>query len=86
MRRLHPAGIFEALCSGEKTAKIDLSNDRTSTRDELNYRIEMTNELDETTETIDPYAVPSILSDFDRYLIGEGKHHDLYNRLGAQLR
>ncbi|MCA9266146.1 MAG: 1,4-alpha-glucan branching enzyme, partial [Planctomycetales bacterium] len=34
----------------------------------------------------DPYAFPSILSDFDRYLIGEGRHWDIYERLGAHVR
>ncbi len=27
-----------------------------------------------------------MFSDLDRYLIGEGRHHQLYERLGAQLR
>ena len=26
------------------------------------------------------------MSDFDRYLMGEGRHHKLYERLGAQVR
>jgi len=34
----------------------------------------------------DPYAAPSIFSDLDRHLIGEGRHHRLYERLGAQPR
>ena len=31
----------------------------------------------------DPYRFPPILSDFDLYLLGEGNHLDLYNKLGA---
>ncbi len=31
----------------------------------------------------DPYAFPPQLSDFDLHLIGEGKHYDLYEKLGA---
>lgn len=71
MRRLHPEGVFEAIF------------DETP---ESNYQVEMINKQGETVETTDPYATPSLLTDFDRYLIGEGRHHDLYNRLGAQLR
>ncbi|EMI18122.1 protein containing Glycoside hydrolase, family 13, partial [Rhodopirellula maiorica SM1] len=50
------------------------------------YRIQMTNKSGETVEMNDPYAAPSILTDFDNYLIGQGKHYELYERLGAQLR
>ncbi len=85
MRKLHPAGFFEAICD-------PMVDESASTRQDavLNaaspYRIQVTNNSGETIEMQDPYAVPSILTDFDRYLIGEGKHHQIYNRLGAQLR
>lgn len=71
MRRLHPEGVFEAI--------FDETPDR-------NYKVEMIDKQGNTTETADPYATPSLLTDFDRYLIGEGRHHQLYERLGAQLR
>src|SRR5207253_9343430 len=34
-------------------------------------------------ELEDPYRFPPILSDFDLYLLGEGTHIHLYERLGA---
>jgi len=34
----------------------------------------------------DPYAFEPYLTDFDRYLIGEGRHYNAYDKLGAQLR
>lgn len=34
-------------------------------------------------EIEDPYRFPPVLSDFDLYLLGEGTHVDLYDKLGA---
>ncbi len=34
----------------------------------------------------DPYAFPPLLTEFDLYLLGEGKHWTSYQKLGAQLR
>jgi 1,4-alpha-glucan branching enzyme len=34
----------------------------------------------------DPHAVPSVFSGYDLYLIGEGKHYRIYDKLGAHLR
>ncbi len=34
----------------------------------------------------DPYAFPSLLSEFDLYLIGEGTHYRIYDKLGAHAR
>jgi 1,4-alpha-glucan branching enzyme len=34
--------------------------------------------------TEDPYSFPPLLSDFDLYLLGEGRHRDLASCLGAQ--
>ena len=36
-------------------------------------------------KTEDPYAFPVLLSDFDLFLLGEGKHRDLATCLGAQV-
>jgi len=71
MRCLHPEGVFEVIF--DKTP-------------ESNYQVEMIDKQGKTIQTTDPYAVPSVLTDFDRYLIGEGRHHRLYERFGAQLR
>jgi 1,4-alpha-glucan branching enzyme len=38
---------------------------------------------DNTVELEDPYRFPPILTDFDLYLLGEGTHSHLYDKLGA---
>ena len=87
MRQLHPAGFFEAICelpvddgrrSGEDADKGQSAKSR--------YRIQITKKNGEVVDIQDPYAAPSLFSDVDRHLIGEGRHHQLYQRLGAQLR
>ncbi len=85
MRKLHPAGFFEAICSTEVDATRTGAEDACKSN-EPRYRIQISNSSGDMIEMKDPYAAPSILSDFDRYLIGEGRHHQLYERLGAQLR
>ena len=87
MRRLHPAGFFEAICYDAVDVPRDDAQDNGPTRNARSrYRIQMTNKSGELVDKQDPYAAPSILSDYDRYLIGEGRHLQLYERLGAQVR
>ncbi len=38
---------------------------------------------DNVVELNDPYRFPPVLSDFDLYLLGEGSHQRLYDKLGA---
>src|SRR5262245_223655 len=38
---------------------------------------------DRTVEFEDPYRFPPVLSDVDLYLLGEGNHLQLYDKLGA---
>ena len=38
---------------------------------------------DAVVEMDDPYRFPPVLSDFDLYLLGEGNHLRLYDKLGA---
>ena len=38
---------------------------------------------DRTVELDDPYRFPPILSDYDLYLLGEGTHRRLYEKVGA---
>ena len=33
----------------------------------------------------DPYALPSLLGDTDRYLLAEGNHYELHNHLGSKV-
>ena len=38
---------------------------------------------DKVVDLDDPYRFPPVLSDFDLYLLGEGTHQRLYDKLGA---
>ncbi len=87
MRRLHPGGFFEAICDGAVDERARGGEDASvEPNAQPKYRIQMTKKSGEVVEMQDPYAVPSLLTDLDRYLIGEGRHHQLYDRLGAQIR
>jgi 1,4-alpha-glucan branching enzyme len=74
MRRLSAEGLFEA------------TYDHDTTLAKPSYRFRVETRHGTLVETQDPFAVPSLLTDYDRYLIGQGRHLDLYDRLGAQLR
>ena len=74
MRRIHPAGLYEAICPW------------TGNGHGVQYRLRISDEQGQTTTVHDPYAFPPLLTDFDFYLIGEGRHWGAYNRLGAHVR
>ena len=76
MRRIHPAGLFEAICDSE----IHNSDNGPS------YQFRAVNQAGEQTTMYDPYAYPPLLTDYDLHLLGEGRHWDSYERLGAHLR
>ena len=70
MRRIHPAGLFEAIlpdCSPS-----------------IDYRLEVVEASGEIRACDDPYRFPSTLSDYDLHLLGEGTHLRAYEKLGAQ--
>ncbi len=50
------------------------------------YRIEFHFADGNTLETLDPYAFPPLLTDYDLYLSGEGTHYQKYEKLGAHVR
>lgn len=50
------------------------------------YQIRYAGDRGSQTTMHDPNAFPSLVSEFDLHLLGEGTHYDAYNRLGAQLR
>jgi len=74
MRRIHPAGLFEAICPMTAEPK----NSR--------YMLKVADERGQQKVMHDPYSFPPLLTDFDLYLLGEGKHYTNYEKLGAQLR
>ena len=69
MTKRHPAGIFEAALENEAQVPA--------------YRLRVTIPAGSVTEIDDPYRYGRVLSDFDLYLFGEGKHTRIYDKLGA---
>src|SRR6056297_1445467 len=88
MRKIHPAGVYEAICPATLAPELFHGKNppRDSAQRESGYRLRVANRSGEVIDMQDPYAVPSLLSDYERYLLGEGKHQQLYNILGAQVR
>ena len=74
MRRIHPAGLYEAICP--------LNGDSQDHR----YQLRVAEERGPEKMMHDPYAFPPLLSEFDLHLLAEGKHWTSYRKLGAQLR
>jgi 1,4-alpha-glucan branching enzyme len=74
-KKIRPEGFFEA-------ALPDTHKDRP---DPANYRIRFRTDSGESFERYDTYAFPFLLSEFDLYLMGEGRHYDTYEKLGAHV-
>ena len=71
MRRIHPAGLYEAICP--------LPAGNGSPR----YMLRVAEDDGKKTTTMhDPYSFPHLLTDFDLHLLNEGRHWQCYNRLG----
>ncbi|MEM1225338.1 MAG: 1,4-alpha-glucan branching protein GlgB [Planctomycetota bacterium] len=97
MRKVHPEGFFEAICDDSDSRlnvqMIDKRGEMTeSTVSTPSTETPMQSEPDSTLHgdsikiNNGSHDVPSLFSEFDCYLFGEGRHHGLYDRLGAQLR
>ncbi|MBX7168763.1 MAG: 1,4-alpha-glucan branching protein GlgB [Pirellulales bacterium] len=74
MRRIHPAGLFEAICPWDER------------RSPARYQLQTANEDGTKAIMHDPYAFPCALTDYDLYLLAEGRHWRSYEKLGAHLR
>ncbi len=74
MRRIHPAGLYEAICPLPAQGQ------------ERRYVLRIANERGEMSTMHDPYAFPPLLSDYDLHLFGESSHLEIYSKMGAQLR
>jgi 1,4-alpha-glucan branching enzyme len=73
MRRIHPAGFYEAICP--------LPHGKPA-----NYRLRVCSQNGEISEMHDPYAVEPYLTEFDLFLFGQGRNWQIYNKLGAHAR
>jgi len=67
MQRVHPDGIFEA--------------DMPPRKRHYRFRIKYAN--GDIRDAEDAYRFPSMLGEFDLYLIGQGSHRDIFRKLGA---
>ena len=74
MRRIHPAGLFEAICPADETP---------ATR---RFLLQTADNSGNRETMHDPYAFPHLLTDYDLHLLNEGTHWRSYDKLGAQLR
>src|SRR4051794_38182976 len=72
LARIHPAGVFEGVLPGVHLP--------------LRYRLQIRYTGGQTFSLLDPYAFLPTLGEIDLYLAGEGRHEELYERLGAHVR
>ena len=80
MRRIHPAGLYEALWP------LDSRNIVTDSAPMPTYQLRAIDHEGEMKTLHDPYAFAPLMTDFDLHLFGEGKLLRAYDKLGAQLR
>jgi 1,4-alpha-glucan branching enzyme len=73
MRRTHRAGIYEAVVQLPHAAAAPP------------YLFRVDDRTQGIRELYDPYAFPTMLTDYDFHLLGEGRHWKSYEKLGAQL-
>jgi 1,4-alpha-glucan branching enzyme len=67
----HPCGIFEATLGGLHEIP--------------DYRLHVAYHGGRTAHIDDPYRYDRVLTDYDLYLFGEGKHTRIYDKLGAHV-
>ena len=73
--QLRPEGFFEATWPSNQSGPPAASS----------YKIQGRTHYGESFEIYDPYAFPCVLTEFDLYLMGEGRHYDTYQKLGAHV-
>ena len=72
MRQIHPGGVFEGDDRRRRAAAALPARGRLRRRRQVHVD--------------DPYSFLPTLGELDQYLIGEGRHEELYERLGAHVR
>jgi 1,4-alpha-glucan branching enzyme len=73
--KLRPEGFFEAILPTQETDPPAPSS----------YKLLGRNRYGASFELYDTYAFPYLLTEFDLHLMGEGRHYDTYNKLGAHV-
>ncbi len=69
LEQIHPGGVFEGTAEGAELP--------------LHYRLEIDYGDAGTFTVEDPYAFPPTVGELDLYLIGEGRHEQIYEKLGS---
>jgi 1,4-alpha-glucan branching enzyme len=72
LEEIHPAGVFEGLIDGAELP--------------LRYWLEVDYGPGGTFTIDDPYAYSPTLGELDLHLMGEGRHEEIYDRLGSHVR
>ncbi len=78
MRRIHPAGLFEAICPATQNEDHYLTAG--------NYQLRVNESNGEQRTMHDPYAFQPLMTEYDLHLFAEGNHWEIHQRLGAQIR
>jgi 1,4-alpha-glucan branching enzyme len=71
MQMVHPEQFYERIL--------------TTKQYKANYQIKVIDWGDNESQFVDPYSFTDIFTDFDEYLLAEGTHEKMYERLGAHL-
>jgi len=72
LHRVHPGGLFEGVLPDASLP--------------LRYELEIRYPDGNTFTTPDPYSFPPTLSDLDEHLFREGRHEQLWSKMGAHVR
>ncbi|MFZ3329113.1 MAG: 1,4-alpha-glucan branching protein GlgB [Candidatus Acidiferrales bacterium] len=80
-RQLQPEGLFEAIIPAPAFGVA-----AGDTVPPAAYRLRIRFSDGNVLETLDPYAFPPVLTEYDLYLSGEGTHYLKYEKLGAHVR
>ncbi|MGH2821829.1 MAG: 1,4-alpha-glucan branching protein GlgB [Thermoleophilaceae bacterium] len=72
LEQRHPAGLFEGTLDGAELP--------------LRYELEVSYPDGNTFTLLDPYAFPPTVGELDLHLAAEGRHEEIYERLGAHVR
>jgi 1,4-alpha-glucan branching enzyme len=72
LEKSHPAGVFEGRVEGAELP--------------LRYELEVSYPDGNTFTLIDPYSFAPTVGELDLHLAGEGRHEEMYERLGAHVR
>src|SRR5918992_709124 len=72
LEQRHPAGLFEGKLDGAELP--------------LRYELEVSYPDGNTFTLRDPYSFPPTMGELDLHLAGEGRHEEIYSRLGAHRR